>query len=390
LAPGSDSQTKRFQYLLGLSSQIERERIESDYFADVDTFQKMLAAEDDLIDSYARGELTVEERLRFEKKFLTSAQGINKVKFARAFAGAVSEPGPVQSATPPAWLVSSFQVSSRVLRIAAISAAVLAGVVLSWLVLDRTRMSDELRNLRAQTAELRKQSEGLERRRQTEQTPPANLAVQLENFSAQTQNNSVRVTDRASRKEAKPKRASLVNTHDATLGNVFVHQQITRLPLDARHIANLLSLQPGTPSGSVSGARADQANITLGGVVVTDPPIPGRAFEDPLTLRVGIPVLISMPISNEWIRLRLIVDGAAQHTDYRAIVHAGDGRPVFSVDWIEPFTPDQTAIDTPVIPTIDLPSGEYRLLLLGKEPDGSFVKVADYPFKVLRSLSPSP
>ncbi|CAN5534960.1 hypothetical protein BH10ACI2_BH10ACI2_14080 [soil metagenome] len=65
--------------------------------------------------------------------------------------------------------------------------------------------------------------------------------------------------------------ASIVNTQNASLGNNFVSQQITQLPLNARNVANLLSLQPGvTPQGYVNGGRSDQANITLDGVDVNE------------------------------------------------------------------------------------------------------------------------
>ena len=63
----------------------------------------------------------------------------------------------------------------------------------------------------------------------------------------------------------------LVNRDDATLGNNFVSRQITQLPLEARNVANLLSLQPGaTRDGFVAGARADQSNITLDGVDINE------------------------------------------------------------------------------------------------------------------------
>ena len=64
---------------------------------------------------------------------------------------------------------------------------------------------------------------------------------------------------------------ALLNTQDASLGNNFVSQQITQLPLNARNVANLLSLQPAvTPSGYVAGGRSDQANLTLDGVDVNE------------------------------------------------------------------------------------------------------------------------
>lgn len=64
---------------------------------------------------------------------------------------------------------------------------------------------------------------------------------------------------------------SVVNTQDASLGNNFVSRQILNLPLQGRNVANLLSLQAGvTPDGSVTGGRADQANITLDGIDVNN------------------------------------------------------------------------------------------------------------------------
>ncbi|MGI9071560.1 MAG: carboxypeptidase regulatory-like domain-containing protein [Bryobacteraceae bacterium] len=77
--------------------------------------------------------------------------------------------------------------------------------------------------------------------------------------------------------------APMVNTTDATLGNVFDTKQVEQLPIEARNVVELLSLQPGvvylgnrvdqnsdTRSGAVNGVRSDQSNITLDGVDVND------------------------------------------------------------------------------------------------------------------------
>ena len=70
---------------------------------------------------------------------------------------------------------------------------------------------------------------------------------------------------RASAQEA------IINTQDATLGNNFESIQITQLPLEARNIVDLLSLQPGsTREGYTTGARADQSNVTLDGVDINN------------------------------------------------------------------------------------------------------------------------
>ncbi|HTV02877.1 MAG TPA: TonB-dependent receptor [Luteitalea sp.] len=78
--------------------------------------------------------------------------------------------------------------------------------------------------------------------------------------------------------------APAINSTDASLGNVFKENQILGLPLEARNPVGLLSLQTGVvyipkanPEttldpryGSVSGARADQGNVTLDGIDVND------------------------------------------------------------------------------------------------------------------------
>lgn len=84
--------------------------------------------------------------------------------------------------------------------------------------------------------------------------------------------------------------APMVNTTDATLGNAFDTRQVEQLPIEARNVVELLSLQAGvmylgnrvdsfndSRSGAVNGVRSDQSNITLDGVDVNDQNT-GQAF----------------------------------------------------------------------------------------------------------------
>lgn len=100
---------------------------------------------------------------------------------------------------------------------------------------------------------------------------PATVNVRLK-IGAATQ--TVTVTEQA----------PLLNTTDASQGTTMTGNEITNLPLEARDVTQLLTLQPGvvftsnrsdmagndTRSGSVNGARSDQNNITLDGVDVND------------------------------------------------------------------------------------------------------------------------
>src|SRR2546430_6466673 len=64
---------------------------------------------------------------------------------------------------------------------------------------------------------------------------------------------------------------AVINTQDASLGNVFDSTQIAQLPLEGRNLSDLLSLQPGTTQeGYVTGSRADQSNVTLDGVDINN------------------------------------------------------------------------------------------------------------------------
>ncbi|HYL14445.1 MAG TPA: carboxypeptidase-like regulatory domain-containing protein [Terriglobales bacterium] len=83
--------------------------------------------------------------------------------------------------------------------------------------------------------------------------------------------------------------APALNLVDASIGNPFDETQVKQIPLDARNVPDLLTLQAGvaytgnrpdmdsqtykdqdTRSGAVNGARSDQSNITLDGVDVND------------------------------------------------------------------------------------------------------------------------
>lgn len=87
---------------------------------------------------------------------------------------------------------------------------------------------------------------------------------------------------------------STLNTSDATIGASFNSTKVVELPLSARNVPDLLSLQTGvTPAtgsttdndrgGHVNGARSDQSNVTLDGVDVNEQQL-GTAFFSVLRL----------------------------------------------------------------------------------------------------------
>jgi hypothetical protein len=93
----------------------------------------------------------------------------------------------------------------------------------------------------------------------------------------------------------------LVNRDDATLGTTFVNKQITQLPLEARNVPNLLTLQTATTrDGYVAGSRADQANITLDGVDINEAQTNSIIGADPAN---GTDITNLSPSNNTVLRL---------------------------------------------------------------------------------------
>ena len=358
----SEVETNRIRYLLGLCSQAERERIESEYFQDEAAFEKMLTAEDDLIDAYARGELTNEERQRFEKHFLTSLHGRDRVQFARAFAGTASGAQPFAPRSHAA-LLESFKTLGGwhgALRIVTITAVIVLVVVLSWLLIERRRMNNELR---AEHAEPGKQTaasrpgEDAERTRdsETKATPADEARPRKVDRTATPQARHLRVAKlKNTPQEIGPEHREVIKREDATIDMISATRRIAQLPLGTSNVVGLLSL---TPSISFS--------------------VPPRSR--------STDKLIILTKSLTLIRLQLSLETATQHREYRAVIETADRRQITSLHWAEPIGPERTSIYTPTISTVHLPAGDYALFLTGRQPDGSFARVGEYSFKVIRN-----
>ena len=172
------------RYLLGAVSETERENIEAEYLTDEDVFEQMLIAEDELVDAYARGELADQERKQFEKTFLTSARGRDRVHFSQALAGVVSDarsvPRRVSPSPSPSFFTALWASLTPKVRVAGVAFAVLLITAFSWLLVERMRMRTELQELRAEQVRLTEQSKELQRIADAERARSAELAAQLQ------------------------------------------------------------------------------------------------------------------------------------------------------------------------------------------------------------------
>jgi hypothetical protein len=165
LAKGPVSDDLMMRYLLGDVSDEEQNRLEEYYFVDDSVFAQLLAFEDELIDDYVRGELSVPQRKRFELYFVNSPERRQKLAFAESFTRYLSNAPPADRAKKrETWqqritdLLSSSGATAR-WAFAAVFAGILVGG--AWLVRENWRLRVELRQMQAEQTDLRQREKRL-------------------------------------------------------------------------------------------------------------------------------------------------------------------------------------------------------------------------------------
>ena len=91
------------RYLLGALSEAEASAVEQKYFADPQLFQRLVEAENDLVDKYARGSLPPEMRDRFENYYLNHPERRQRAKFASALVAKVDQINKVTADDTESW-----------------------------------------------------------------------------------------------------------------------------------------------------------------------------------------------------------------------------------------------------------------------------------------------
>jgi len=171
------------RYLLGELSEPELAHFEESYFADDSLFERFRAVKDDLIDAYARGELSGRRRERFEQHFLASEPRQQRVEEARGFIRAVTaastNPAPVNinipaptAATTSWWQPISSLFATRPLVWQGALAAGLLMALAGSLLLVRQFQSRRAEHERVQSEEATRRKQEEEGRRA--QVSPAN------------------------------------------------------------------------------------------------------------------------------------------------------------------------------------------------------------------------
>jgi hypothetical protein len=164
------------RYLLGELSEQEQAALEERYFSDPQVFNEVLKVESELVDAYARGQLSAEMRERFEQSYLKHPARRNRVEFARALTTRIDERKPPQSALPNSWKqrwLAAVGGQRLALRFATALVILLIALVGLWIFLNNRSRQQQTEAVQNQPTPAPQQTEKQQpQEERTAQIPP--------------------------------------------------------------------------------------------------------------------------------------------------------------------------------------------------------------------------
>jgi len=150
------------RYLLGQVSSEERDTLESQYLADDDQYEELVSVENDLIDSYVRGNLSEADREAFERSFLSAPKKQERLEFARALAGMLENDAPAPILSP-----ALARPSGIGMRLAIAAACMALAAALVWTSVSDIQLRRQLAQQQEEEHRLRREIDDLNARLQS-------------------------------------------------------------------------------------------------------------------------------------------------------------------------------------------------------------------------------
>jgi hypothetical protein len=151
------------RYLLGDLTETEQTAVEQEYFADPEKFEEVWAAENELVDRYVRGRLSRGERELFERNYLRSPKHRERVTVAGKLLEAADRQAVEGGVTPrsiapaPSRLMETLKALLTPRFLAPAAAFLLLFSTLSWMVIERARLNEELEKTKARLSDQQRQ-----------------------------------------------------------------------------------------------------------------------------------------------------------------------------------------------------------------------------------------
>jgi hypothetical protein len=174
---------RTIRYLLGDLPETEQTAVEQEYFVDQEKFEEVWATENDLVDRYVRGRLSRRERELFERNYLQSAKHRERVAISRKLLEAadrqVAENGGA-IVPAPGRLMETFKALVTPRFLAPATAFLLLLSTLSWMMIERSRLNEELGKTQAQLSDQQRREREIERQLAAEREQGAQLKSRID------------------------------------------------------------------------------------------------------------------------------------------------------------------------------------------------------------------
>ena len=336
-------------YLLGQLPEAEQARLEEQYFADPQLFAQALRVENELVDDYARGRLSLQARRQFERHYLAHPARRARAQFAQALASKLDQAGEVQSAAaaPPDiaalwWRRLLPSLSGHRLRweVPLALASVLLIVGGLWVFTVFRRQPQESAQMQATRANAeRREREAQQREREAQQ--PEREAQQPER-DAQSQSPDERRRP-AAELAAAPQRP---RTEHGKAGRVRPPPAPSSRPLPA--FVSLVLTAGGTRTADTAGSPA---------------------------------ATLVIPPKTELVRLQLnLPEGVYQN--YQLGLQAIGGAEIYRRHSLKPITTATGMRFNINVPARKFAAGDYMLTLTGVRADGEIDELSKSIFRV--------
>jgi hypothetical protein len=178
------------RYLLGDLPELEATVLEEELFSDDEKFERMWEIENRLVDGYVRGRLSSEDRRRFESHYLASPVHRQRLAVAQHLLGKADGLTAEKAAAAPkasrrARVLERLGISSVQWQFALAGAMLVFAATSLWLFLDRTRLRNEIAQIRAENEARRSREQMLDDRIAAAQGQNEQLAAELERLRSE-------------------------------------------------------------------------------------------------------------------------------------------------------------------------------------------------------------
>ena len=318
------------RYLLGTLTEEEEARQEERLLTEENYFERLILAEDDLIDDYVRGKLSAEHKERMEQRFFSSARRQERLQLARDLSKYTSARAAVpgrerdsdrhsqagDAAIPPIGIPLIAGHRKRIALLA--SAALLVIAVGAGLILEIARLNSKIDGQRQEQITAQQREEDLHRE----------LAGILE------------------RQEQLSRELEREQNRSIELEQFLADLRRSSPPIQRMPDADLLSL-----------------DLTAGRIRDT-----------------GHASVIEIPASTKWVRLRLSLERSG-YVSYRARVQTDEGKPIWTANDLRMQRIINDEMVAVVLPAALLVPGDYTILLT---PTAGRERIGTYYFTALR------